>query len=149
MPPIRSIQVPGTRAPVGHYSQAIAVNGLVFVSGQIPINLETGALEIGTIEEQAELVLTNTGRILEAAGSSLANAVQITIYLNRMDDWGAVNAIYSRLLGAHRPARAVVPVPPLHYGAGIEIQCIATSGKPRQAKPTRKTAGIRKPGKRS
>ena len=131
MTAITPIQVAGTPRPVGHYSQAIVANGLVFVAGQVPVDIETGKPRVGTIEEQTELVLANTARILAEAGSSLAHAVQMTVFLTRIEDWAAVNGVYARVLGDHRPARAIVPVLPLHHGAGIEIQCIATVATPR------------------
>jgi 2-iminobutanoate/2-iminopropanoate deaminase len=125
MSTIIPIHAPGTRTPLGHYSQAVVANGLVFVSGQVPIDLDTGTPQVGTIEEQTALALGNTGRILDAAGSSLAHTVQMTLFISRLEDWGAINATYARIMGDHRPSRAIVPVAPLHHGAGIEIQCIA------------------------
>ncbi len=125
MSAITPIHAPGTMVPAGHYSQAVVANGFVFVSGQLPFDPATGTPFTGPINEQAELALRNTARILDAAGSGLAHAVQITIFLSNMEDWSAVNAVYSRIMGEARPARAVVPVLPLHHGTGIEIQCIA------------------------
>ncbi len=125
MAAITPIHTPGTKRPVGHYSQAVVANGLVFVSGQVPIDLDTGTPQVGTIEEQTALALGNTGRILQAAGSGLEHAVQLTLFISRLEDWGAINATYARIMGDHRPSRAIVPVLPLHHGAGIEIQCIA------------------------
>ncbi len=130
MPAITSIHAPGTLAPAGHYSQAVVANGFVFVSGQLPFDPATGKPFTGSIEDQAELALRNTARILEAAGSSLAHAVQITIFLSDMEHWGPVNRVYSRMMGSAKPARAIVPVLPLHYGTGIEIQCIAVVPAP-------------------
>lgn len=124
---IELIQAPGTKPPRGHYSQAVVANGLVFVAGLVPVDLETGQPNVGTIEEQTELVFRNAERILRAAGSSLAHLVQVTIFLTRIEDWDRVNRVYGQLLGDHRPSRAVVPVAPLHFGAGLEIQCIAVA----------------------
>ena len=135
MTPFTTIQTPGTKRPAGHYSQAIVANGFVFVAGQVPMNLETGVPEIGTVEQQTELALRNTARILKAAGTSLANAVQMTVYLSSIEHWGAVNAAYARIMGEHRPARATVPISPLHYGAAVEIQCIAAL-PPKRKRPT-------------
>lgn len=143
MSPITPIHAPGTRRPVGHYSQAVIANGFVFVSGQVPADLATGAPTVGTIEEQTELALGNVGRILDAAGSSLAHAVQMTIYLSRIDDWGVVNQTYARIMGPHQPTRAIVPVSPLHYGAAIEIQCIAVLPKATAATRAPKSAARR------
>ncbi|MBM4187640.1 MAG: RidA family protein [Gemmatimonadetes bacterium] len=148
MSAITPIHAPGTVRPVGHYSQAIIANGFVFVSGQLPSDLTTGTPNTGTIEEQTALALANTGRILEAAGSSLARAVQMTIFIARIEDWGAVNQTYARIMGEHRPTRAIVPVSPLHHGTGIEIQCIATlPAKPVRAKRASKPAPRKRSGR--
>jgi len=122
---IELIQAPGTKAPRGHYSQAIVANGIVFLAGLVPVDLETGEPKVGTIEEQTERVLRNAERILEAAGSSLSHLVQVTVFLTRIEDWDRMNRTYAQILGDHRPTRTVVPVAPLHFGAGIEIQCVA------------------------
>lgn len=150
MPAITPIHTPGTKTPVGHYSQAVVANDLVFVSGQLPSDLATGTPCLGTIEEQTALSLGNIGRILAAAGSGLEHAVQMTIFISRMDDWGAVNTVYARMMGDHRPARAIVPVLPLHHGTGIEIQCVAvlpTKGSAKRgtrlAAPRRRTRRTR------
>lgn len=125
MSSIRLIHTPGTAIPLGHYSQAVVHNGLVFVSGQVPVDLASGKPVVGTIEEQTELTLRNLERILQAAGSSLDQVVQMTIFIADIEHWGAVNAIYKKIMGDHRPARAIVPVNLLHHGAGIEIQAMA------------------------
>lgn len=145
MPPIKPIQAPGTIRPAGHYSQAVVANGFVFVAGQLPSDLTTGKPVPGPIEAQAEQALANVGRVLAAAGSGLEHAVQMTIYLSNLDHWGAVNAVYARVMGDHRPARAIVPVGPLHYDTGIEIQCIAVVPKraPKARKPAPRRAGRR------
>ncbi len=111
--------------PAGHYSQAVVHNGFVFVSGQLPIVPGQKEHRVGTIEEQTEQVLRNVEAILIAAGSGLDRVLQMTIYISDGELWGGVNAVYSRVMGAHRPARAVVPVKELHYGYQIEIQVVA------------------------
>jgi 2-iminobutanoate/2-iminopropanoate deaminase len=143
MATIQPIQVSGTKRPAGHYSQAIVHDGLIYVSGQIPADLETGTPRPGTIEAQTELALGNVRRILEAAGSSLDRTLQMTIYITSIDDWAAVNATYIHVMGAHRPARAIVPVSPLHFGCLIEIQAIAAAG------PRRRTARRTRPVKKA
>jgi len=143
MAPIRSIQTRGTKPPVGHYSQAIQHDGLVYVSGQLPMNLETGQLVPGTVEAQTELTLSNLRRILEAAGSGLDRVLQVTIYVPSIDHWPAVNATYARVLGAHRPARAVVPVPVLHGDAAVEVQAIAAMAPKRRAARVTRSARSR------
>lgn len=124
---MRKIQTPDAPAPGGHYSQAIVHNGLVYVSGQIPIDARTGEKQLGSIEEQTELVLRNTGEILRAAGSDLSRVLKMTIYVADINLWSQVNAVYARVMGEHRPARAVVPVKELHYGFLIEIETIAAT----------------------
>jgi 2-iminobutanoate/2-iminopropanoate deaminase len=117
------------------------------VAGQLPIDLETGEVRLGTIEEQTELALGNIGRILEAAGSGLGQALQVVIYLANIEHWPAVNAVYARLFGEHRPARAVVPIKELHFGVGIEIVCTAavaparTAGRTSKKKPAPRRRG--------
>jgi 2-iminobutanoate/2-iminopropanoate deaminase len=128
MPGITPVQVPGTKPPVGHYSQAVVHNGLVFVSGQLPVDLQTGGVVPGTIEEQTELVLGNLAKILAEAGSGLDRILQLTIFLARLDDWAAVNTVYARVMGDWRPARAVVPVAQLSHGTAIGVACVAAAG---------------------
>jgi 2-iminobutanoate/2-iminopropanoate deaminase len=103
----------------------MVANGFVFVSGQLPFDPATGTLIEGGIEAQTERTLRNLELVLRAAGSSLDQVVQMTIYIPDGELWGAVNTTYARIMGAHRPSRAIVPVSPLHYGALIEIQAVA------------------------
>ena len=121
------IHTPTAPAPAGHYSQAIVHGGLVFVAGQLPIDPAQPEQAVGSIEEQTEQVLRNVGAILQAAGSGLDRVVQMTIYISDISLWGRVNTVYTRVMGAHRPARAVVPTRDLHYGYQIEIQAIAAT----------------------
>lgn len=122
---IKKIKLPDVPEPKGHYSSAVVHNGLIFVSGQLPRDAATGEVETGPIEAQTELALRNVEAILHAAGSDLNHVLQFTIYVSEMDLWDAVNAVYSRILGDHKPARAIVPVKTLHFDTKIEIQAIA------------------------
>lgn len=122
---INKIQPENLPKPKGHYSPAVEFNGLIFVSGQLPINHATGEVETGEIEKQTELALRNVEAILIAAGSDLNNVLQFTIYVSEMELWDKVNEVYKRILGEHKPARAIVPVKDLHFGTKIEIQAIA------------------------
>ncbi len=122
---MHSITTPSAPAAAGHYSQAIVHGGFVFVAGQLPIVPGQTDRTVGTIEEQTEQVLRNVGAILEAAGSSLSHVCQMTVYVSDMSLWGRVNTAYAKVMGDHRPARAVVPVNDLHYGYQIEVQAIA------------------------
>lgn len=125
---MHSITTANAPAAGGHYSQAIVHNGFAFVAGQLPFVPGSDSRHVGTIEEQTEQVIKNVTAVLEAAGSSLAQCVQMTIYISDMELWGRVNVVYARLLGAYKPARAVVPVLPLHYGYQIEVQAIGAVG---------------------
>jgi len=95
------------------------------VSGQLPFRPGDGTRSLGNVAEQTEQALRNVEAVLVAAGSSLGRTIQMTIYVSDGDDWPTVNEVYGRVLGEHRPARAVVPVNDLHFGAAIEIQAIA------------------------
>ena len=89
------------------------------------MTLDTREPFTGPIEEQTELALRNVEAVLHAAGSGLQRVLQFTIYVSDMELWGAVNTAYARVMGDHRPARAIVPVKDLHFGTKIEIQAIA------------------------
>ena len=115
--------------PAGHYSQAIVHNNLVYVSGQLPIDPESGEKRIGSIEEQTEQALKNLSEILKAAGSSLNQVIKTTVYISDIELWNRVNAVYARFFGEHRPARAVVPTKNLHFGFQIEVEAIAALDK--------------------
>ena len=115
--------------PQGHYSPGIRHKGLIFVSGQLPVDLETREPYAGDIELQTELALRNVEEVLKAAGSDLDHVLQMTIYVSDMELWDAVNRTYSKIMGDHRPARAIVPVKDLHFGTKIEIQAIAAKKK--------------------
>ncbi len=111
--------------PAGHYSQAIVNGGMVYVSGQLPIDPQTGGKVTGSIEEQTGQALKNMAGILEAAGSDTDQVVKTTVYISDIELWARVNEVYSRFFGAHRPARAMVPTRDLHFGFQIEIEAIA------------------------
>ena len=125
---MQNIFIPGASPPGGHYSPGVVHNGFVFVSGQLPIVPGQTEHTVGTIEEQTEQCLRNVERVLVAAGSSLSQCVQMTLYIADGDMWARVNAVYAKVLGDHRPARAVVPVKDLHYGYQIEIQAVGAVG---------------------
>lgn len=122
---MKHIQTPDAPLPAGHYSQAVVHNGFVFVAGQLGIDPTDRDRPVGDIEEQTERTLRNVEAVLRAAGSGLDRVVQMTVYVSDMELWGRVNATYARVMGEHRPARAIVPVKDLHYGYQIEIQATA------------------------
>ena len=115
-------------APGGHYSHAVTANGFVFISGQLPIAPDGSKLADAPFEQQAEQTLNNVAMALTAAGSSLDRLVQVRVYVTDIKSWPAFNAIYAKWVGSSRPARAVVPVPELHYGFKIEVEAVAISG---------------------
>jgi 2-iminobutanoate/2-iminopropanoate deaminase len=122
---MKHVETDAAAPPAGHYSQAVIHDGLVYVSGQIPIDAEGRVLGDEPIETQVETVLDNIRAILQAAGSDLERTLQMTVYVTDIANWGRVNETYARVLGPHRPARAIVPVRDLHHGIGVEIQAIA------------------------
>ncbi len=122
---MKTIQPSDQPQPKGHYSPGIEHGGLIFVSGQLPMTLETREAFTGDIGEQTELALRNVEAVLHAAGSDLNDVLQMTIYVSDMDLWDEVNKKYAEVMGGHRPARAIVPVKDLHFGTKIEIQAIA------------------------
>ena len=122
MKPIATDSAP---PPAGHYSQAMVHDGLVYVSGQLPIDPETGKPITDDIEAQTRRAIANLAAILEAAGSGLPQVVKTTVYVSDIELWGRVNAIYAECFGQHRPARAVVPTRELHFGCLLEIEAVA------------------------
>lgn len=126
---MREISTPNAPKPSGHYSQAIVHDNIIYVSGQLPIEPNTGEKRTGSIEEQTEQALKNLAEILKAAGSDLGQVLRATVYISDIELWGRVNAVYARFFGKQRPARAVVPVGNLHHGFQIEIEAMAVVSK--------------------
>ena len=119
------------RAPeaIGPYSQAVVAGGLVFASGQIPIDPATGQFVPGGVAEQTEQVLRNLSMVLEAAGSGLGRVVKTTVFLADMGDFAAMNEVYGRYFEREPPARATVEAARLPRDARVEIEAIALAGK--------------------
>ena len=117
------------RAPgaIGPYSQAIKTGGMVFCSGQIPIDPATGEFVSNDVVEQTEQVLKNLTAVLEAAGTNLGNVVKTTVFLADMADFAAMNEVYGRYFNENKPARATVQAAGLPKDARVEIECIATA----------------------
>jgi 2-iminobutanoate/2-iminopropanoate deaminase len=110
---------------IGPYSQAIVANGFVFASGQIPLDPATGGIVAGGIEEQTRRVLQNLAAVLEAAGSSPAEAVKVTVFLQDMNDFSRMNAVYQDFFPAPYPARAAVQAARLPRDVKVEIEAVA------------------------
>ena len=127
---MRVIRTEAAPAPVAGapYSQATLVGGLLFVSGQIPIDPATVELVPGDIAAQTHRAMANLLAVVEAAGGRRENIARCTIYVTDLGDFGVVNAAYAEALGDHRPARATVEVSGLPLGAGVEIDAIAHLG---------------------
>ena len=124
---MRQISTEKAPAAIGPYSQAVEHNGFIFVSGQLPIDPATGVFPEGGVEAQTRQSLTNLKAILEQAGSDLGKVLKTTVFLADMNDFGAMNGIYSEFFKAPYPARCAFAVKTLPKGALVEIECIAAA----------------------
>jgi 2-iminobutanoate/2-iminopropanoate deaminase len=122
---MKKVYTSSAPTPAGHYSQAMIHNGLVYVSGQLPIYPATGEKELGPIEKQTRQVLENLREILIQSGSDLDKVIKTTVYISEITLWDEVNEVYAEYFGKVRPARSVVPVNELHFGFQIEMEAIA------------------------
>ena len=114
---------------IGPYSQAVVAGGLVFASGQIPLDPATGEFVPGGIAEQTEQVMRNVSKVLEAAGTGLERVVRTTVFLADMSDFAAMNEVYGRFFGAEPPARSTVQAARLPRDARVEIDVIALAAE--------------------
>jgi 2-iminobutanoate/2-iminopropanoate deaminase len=121
----KALQIPNAPAPIGPYSQAILANGILFISGQCPINPKTGLLEMETIESATHLVMSNIEKLLHAAEMDFTHIVKCSIFLKDLVDFQKVNAVYATYFDSVPPARETVEVARLPLDATIEISCIA------------------------
>lgn len=122
---MRTISTANAPAAIGPYAQGNIAGGLLFASGQIPLDPETGEIVGSTIEEQTAQVMKNVAAILEAAGTDFDHVVKTTCFLNDMNDFAAFNAEYAKSFGEVRPARSAVAVEKLPKGALVEVEVIA------------------------
>lgn len=122
---IEIVSTDGAPGAIGPYSQAVKAGGMVFCSGQIPIDPATGEFVSEVVAEQTEQVLKNLGEVLTAAGTSLNSVVKTTVFLADMNDFAEMNEVYSRYFSENKPARATVQAAGLPRGARVEIDCIA------------------------
>lgn len=122
MKAISTDKAPGA---IGPYSQAIEAGGMVFASGQLPIDPQTGVFAAGGVKEQTRQSITNAKQILEAAGTDLSHVVKTTVYLSDMGDFAAMNEVYAEFFSSPYPARSAVAVKTLPKNALVEVECIA------------------------
>ena len=122
---MKTISTTAAPAAIGPYSQAVEANGFVFASGQLPIDPLTGQFPDGGVKEQTRQSILNAQAILREAGLELQNVVKTTVFLASMDDFAAMNEVYSSFFSEPFPARSAVAVKTLPKGALVEIECIA------------------------
>ena len=122
---MKEIQSTAAPAAIGPYSQAIEANGMVFASGQIPIDPSTGNIVEGGIEQQTHQSLRNVKAVLEAAGTDLAHVVKTTVFLSSITDFANLNEVYAQYFSQPFPARSAVAVKDLPKGALVEIEVVA------------------------
>ena len=118
---VKSSKIPPAN---GHYSPCIKSNGMLYLSGQLPIDPATRKVPAG-IEAQTDLCLQHVELILEEAGCSKTDVVQMRLYISDIDLWGKVNERYAKFFGDHKPVRSIVPTRELHFGCLIEIEAVA------------------------
>ncbi|GGO53952.1 2-iminobutanoate/2-iminopropanoate deaminase [Roseovarius pacificus] len=123
---MKYIETPNAPAPGGHYSQAVAVNGFIFLAGQLPIAGD-GEDVPSDAGGQLRLVFANIEAILKAAGAGISDIVNATIFVKDISLWPEINAAYAEILGDHRPARTVAVSPQLHFDALVEVQIVAAA----------------------
>ncbi len=122
---VRVVQSEGRPAPKGHYSPGTRSGSLVFVSGQLPIDSIGVPRPELTVEAQVDLALGNLDAVLRASGTTRDKVLKVNVFITDIALWDRVDERYAAFFGAHRPARAVVPVGPLHYGCVVEIDAVA------------------------
>ena len=122
------IQTQEAPAAIGPYSQAVQVDGWLFLSGQIGLHPDTGQMVGPDVAQQSRRVLNNLKAVVEASGGNLGDVVKTTIYLHEMEDYAAVNEVYAEFFSESRPARAAVQVEALPKGALVEIDAVAKIG---------------------
>jgi 2-iminobutanoate/2-iminopropanoate deaminase len=122
------VSTPAAPAAIGPYSQAVVYNGLVYCSGQIPLDPATGRLVDGSVAEQTVRVLDNLKAVLEAAGSGLDKVLKTTVFMKDLGEFAAMNEVYARYFGENPPARATVEAARLPRDVRVEIECVAIAG---------------------
>ena len=110
--------------PAGHYSPGVVTNNLLFVSGQLPVNQDGTHNFTEPFEIQARLAMRNLLEVVRTAGAELTGIVKVNVYIVGGDYWSEFNQLYAAIMGDHKPARAVIPVPELHHGYLVEIEAV-------------------------
>jgi len=128
MNPLQAVHTNQAPKAVGAYSQAIQHQGMLYTSGQIGLDPQSGQMVADDVASQAKQVVANLSAVIEAAGGQLNQIIKVTIFLENMDDFPAVNQIYAAWLGEHRPARSTVAVAALPLAAKVEMDCIVAVG---------------------
>lgn len=121
MSELKQINPESLASPGGHYSHVVVAGNMVWISGQLPITQSGRKLSDALFSDQVKQTLHNLQAALESAGCAREDLVQVRVYVADIASWPEFNALYAEWMGPHRPARAVVPVPELHYGLLIEI----------------------------
>lgn len=124
---LKSIATDAAPKAIGPYSQAIAANGFIYTAGQIALDPATMEVVAGDVKAQTERVMANLQGVLKAAGSDLSKVVKTTVFLATMDDFAAMNEVYGRWFGEHRPARSTVAAAGLPRNVRVEIEVVATA----------------------
>lgn len=122
---MKYIQTDNALKPAGHYSQAIKHAGLLYVSGQLPIDPDTGNKVNGDIKAQANCAFNNLKLILKQADTDINQVIKLVIYISGVELWDQVNDICGDFFVSHKPVRTIVPTRNLHFGFNIEVDCIA------------------------
>jgi reactive intermediate/imine deaminase len=127
MKPIEIVRALQLASPAGHYSQAVVHDGIVYVSGQLGRGPQMSDAEAGDIEAQTRRSLEQVAAILRASGSEPGRLLKVNVYITSLNHWPVVDDVYREILGQHRPARCVLAVAALHYGALVEIDATAAA----------------------
>ena len=123
------VQATDAAPPGGHYAHAVRAQGFVFVSGILPVQPD-GTILTAEFDAQIGAVLSNFDAVLRAARCARSDVAKVTVYVTDIDTWPTFDAAYAAFFGDHRPARAVVPVPTLHHGCGLELEATAVEAGP-------------------
>jgi len=122
---LQAITIKSKAVNKGHYVPGMISRGMLYISGQLPVDHEKGEMVTGDISEQTRVALNNVERVLTAAGAVKENVVLCRVYIPDVMYWDTVNQVYREFFGEHKPARVIVPVRELHNGAMVEIEAIA------------------------